>query len=82
MAVISDFPVTVNLSVFIFSDFQNLCSLVWPALAMVGGVDNGLRMGGRCIHKQTSREATMLGVLKEGGSSAKVQWDDNESTIR
>ena len=55
---------------------------MWPALAVIGGVDSGLRMGGRCLHKQTSREATLLGMLKEGGASAKVQWDDAESTIR
>ncbi|XP_033110674.1 probable E3 ubiquitin-protein ligase HERC1 [Anneissia japonica] len=62
-------------------DFNSLCCTVWPVLAVIGGVDQGLRMGGRCIHKQTSREATLLGVLKEGGTSAKVQWEDTEATV-
>ncbi|XP_077988697.1 putative E3 ubiquitin-protein ligase HERC1 [Glandiceps talaboti] len=61
--------------------FASLCQHIWSALAVVGGVDRGLRLGGRCIHRQTSREATLLGVLKEGGTSAKVQWEDVEATI-
>ncbi|PNI74457.1 HERC1 isoform 9, partial [Pan troglodytes] len=46
-----------------------------------GGVDAGLRVGGRCVHKQTGRHATLLGVVKEGSTSAKVQWDEAEITI-
>ncbi|XP_072409417.1 probable E3 ubiquitin-protein ligase HERC1 isoform X1 [Chiloscyllium punctatum] len=60
---------------------RTLCTEVWPVLAVIGGVDTGLRVGGRCIHKQTGRHATLLGVLKEGSTSAKVQWDDAEITI-
>ncbi|XP_016421585.1 probable E3 ubiquitin-protein ligase HERC1 [Sinocyclocheilus rhinocerous] len=58
-----------------------LCHQVWPVLAVIGGVDGGLRMGGRCVHKQTGRHATLLGVVKEGSTSAKVQWDEAEITI-
>ncbi|GCB83779.1 hypothetical protein scyTo_0024252, partial [Scyliorhinus torazame] len=61
---------------------RTLCTEVWPVLAVIGGVDTGLRVGGRCIHKQTGRHATLLGVVKEGSASAKVQWDDAEITIR
>ncbi|XP_078388638.1 putative E3 ubiquitin-protein ligase HERC1 isoform X9 [Cetorhinus maximus] len=60
---------------------RTLCTEVWPVLAVIGGVDTGLRVGGRCIHKQTGRHATLLGVVKEGSASAKVQWDDAEITI-
>ncbi|XP_048472974.1 probable E3 ubiquitin-protein ligase HERC1 [Rhincodon typus] len=60
---------------------RTLCTEVWPVLAVIGGVDTGLRVGGRCVHKQTGRHATLLGVLKEGSTSAKVQWDDAEITI-
>lgn len=59
-----------------------LCSQVWPVLAVIGGTDGGLRVGGRCVHKQTGRHATLLGVVKEGSMSAKVQWDEAEITIR
>ncbi|XP_070543560.1 probable E3 ubiquitin-protein ligase HERC1 isoform X2 [Ptychodera flava] len=59
----------------------SLCKLVWPVVAIIGGVDRGLRLGGRCIHRQTSREATLLGMLKEGGTSGKVQWEDADATI-
>ncbi|KAL7980305.1 hypothetical protein Chor_014634 [Crotalus horridus] len=58
-----------------------LCVEVWPVLAVIGGVDAGLRVGGRCVHKQTGRHATLLGVVKEGSASAKVQWDEAEITI-
>ena len=51
-------------------------------LAVIGGTDGGLRVGGRCVHKQTGRHATLLGVAKEGSTSAKVQWDEAEITIR
>lgn len=59
-----------------------LCTDVWPVLAVIGGADAGLRVGGRCVHKQTGRHATLLGVAKEGSTSAKVQWDEAEITIR
>uniref|UniRef100_A0A7M4EPI1 HECT-type E3 ubiquitin transferase n=1 Tax=Crocodylus porosus TaxID=8502 RepID=A0A7M4EPI1_CROPO len=61
---------------------KTLCVEVWPVLAVIGGVDAGLRVGGRCVHKQTGRHATLLGVVKEGSTSAKVQWDEAEITIR
>lgn len=64
------------------TDLRQLCHSIWPILAIIGGVDRGLKIGGRCIHKQTCREATLLGMLKEGGTSAKVQWEDADSTIR
>ncbi|XP_030650140.1 probable E3 ubiquitin-protein ligase HERC1 isoform X2 [Chanos chanos] len=60
---------------------RTLCSQVWPVLAVIGGADGGLRVGGRCVHKQTGRHATLLGVVKEGSTSAKVQWDEAEITI-
>ncbi|KAG2470375.1 HERC1 ligase, partial [Polypterus senegalus] len=63
------------------SQLKMLCTEVWPVLAVIGGVDAGLRVGGRCIHKQTGRHATLLGVVKEGSTSAKVQWDETEITI-
>uniref|UniRef100_A0A4W5LYL6 Uncharacterized protein n=1 Tax=Hucho hucho TaxID=62062 RepID=A0A4W5LYL6_9TELE len=61
---------------------RTLCTEVWPVLAVMGGADAGLRVGGRCVHKQTGRHATLLGVVKEGSTSAKVQWDEAEITIR
>nr|XP_033775643.1 probable E3 ubiquitin-protein ligase HERC1 isoform X2 [Geotrypetes seraphini] len=60
---------------------KTFCIEVWPVLAVLGGVDAGLRVGGRCVHKQTGRHATLLGVVKEGSTSAKVQWDEAEITI-
>ncbi|CAL8352432.1 unnamed protein product [Merluccius merluccius] len=60
---------------------RTLCTEVWPVLAVIGGTDGGLRVGGRCVHKQTGRHATLLGVVKEGSTSAKVQWDEAEITI-
>ncbi|XP_035381674.1 probable E3 ubiquitin-protein ligase HERC1 isoform X2 [Electrophorus electricus] len=63
------------------SHLRTLCCQVWPVLAVMGGADGGLRVGGRCVHRQTGRHATLLGVAKEGSTSAKVQWDEAEITI-
>ncbi|XP_062334757.1 probable E3 ubiquitin-protein ligase HERC1 [Osmerus eperlanus] len=58
-----------------------LCVEVWPALAVIGGVDSGLRAGGVCLHKPSGRRATLLGVLKEGSPLAKLQWEDADLSV-
>ncbi|XP_041057144.1 probable E3 ubiquitin-protein ligase HERC1 isoform X1 [Carcharodon carcharias] len=58
-----------------------LCREVWPVLAVVGGIDCGLRVGGHCVHRPSGRKAILLGVTKEGGTSARLQWEDVEITI-
>lgn len=59
-----------------------LCTEVWPVLALIGGVDNGLRAGGLCLHKPSGRRAILLGVLKEGSSLAKLQWEEADLSVR
>lgn len=59
-----------------------LCTEVWPVLALIGGVDNGLRAGGLCLHKPSARRAILLGVLKEGSSTAKLQWEEADLSVR
>ena len=51
-------------------------------LAVIGGTDRGLRMGGRCYSKLNMKRGTVLGVLKEGSSSVKVLWDDSDAIVR
>lgn len=51
-------------------------------LCLIGGMDQGLRVGGRCSSKLTLKQGTLLGVLKEGSTSAKVLWDDSDAIIR
>ncbi|KAJ8417270.1 hypothetical protein AAFF_G00284970 [Aldrovandia affinis] len=46
-----------------------------------GGGPGGSGRAARCVHRQTGRHATLLGVAKEGSTSAKVQWDEAEITI-
>ncbi|KAF7670462.1 hypothetical protein LDENG_00124780 [Lucifuga dentata] len=58
-----------------------LCTDVWPVLALIGGVDTGLRAGGLCLHKPSGRRAILLGVLKEGSSLAKLQWEDADLSV-
>ncbi|KAM3600471.1 uncharacterized protein V6R79_024041 [Siganus canaliculatus] len=58
-----------------------LCTEVWPVLALIGGVDNGLRAGGLCLHKPSGRRAILLGVLKEGSSLAKLQWEETDLSV-
>uniref|UniRef100_A0A3B4UYX2 Uncharacterized protein n=1 Tax=Seriola dumerili TaxID=41447 RepID=A0A3B4UYX2_SERDU len=59
-----------------------LCNQVWPVLALIGGVDSGLRAGGLCRHKPSGRRAILLGVLKEGSSLAKLQWEEPDLSVR
>lgn len=59
-----------------------LCSEVWPVLAVIGGVDTGLRAGGLCLHAPSGRKAVLLGVLKEGSSMAKLQWEETDLSVR
>ncbi|XP_073791889.1 probable E3 ubiquitin-protein ligase HERC1 isoform X5 [Danio rerio] len=58
-----------------------LCCEVWPVMALIGGVDSGLRAGGTCLHKSSGRRATLLGVLKEGSPLAKLQWEETDFTV-
>ncbi|XP_043076943.1 probable E3 ubiquitin-protein ligase HERC1 [Puntigrus tetrazona] len=58
-----------------------LCADVWPVMALIGGVDSGLRAGGTCLHKPSGRRATLLGVLKEGSPLAKLQWEETDFTV-
>ncbi|KAK2827719.1 hypothetical protein Q7C36_018645 [Tachysurus vachellii] len=58
-----------------------LCADVWPVLALIGGVDSGLRAGGACLHKPSGRRATLLGVTKEGSSLAKLQWEETDLSV-
>lgn len=59
-----------------------LSTEVWPVLALIGGVDSGLRAGGVCRHKPSGRKAILLGVLKEGSSLAKLQWEEVDLSVR
>uniref|UniRef100_A0A672ZRT2 HECT-type E3 ubiquitin transferase n=1 Tax=Sphaeramia orbicularis TaxID=375764 RepID=A0A672ZRT2_9TELE len=58
-----------------------LCTEVWPVLALIGGVDSGVRAGGLCVHKPSGRRAILLGVLKEGSSLAKLQWEEADLSV-
>lgn len=58
-----------------------LCTEVWPVLAMIGGVDGGLRAGGVCRHRSSERRAILLGVLKEGNTLAKLQWEEGDLSV-
>ncbi|KAK7116135.1 hypothetical protein V1264_001871 [Littorina saxatilis] len=60
-------------------DLDWLCSEVWPCLAVLGGLDRGLRVGGRCVHRTTGRTGIILGLVRPSAALAKVQWDDGEA---
>ena len=50
---------------------------------MIGGLDPGLRVGGRCVHTLTSKKGYVMGTSMEGTSmTLKVQWDDGDSNSR
>ncbi|XP_059169765.1 probable E3 ubiquitin-protein ligase HERC1 isoform X3 [Physella acuta] len=60
---------------------EQACNSIWPCLAVIGGVDHGLRIGGRCIHKATGKKGIVLGLPREAAITAKVQWDEGDSTV-
>ncbi|XP_069780317.1 probable E3 ubiquitin-protein ligase HERC1 isoform X3 [Narcine bancroftii] len=60
---------------------RRLCREVWPVLAVVSGIDGGLRVGGQCVHRPSGRKATLLGVTKAGSTFGRLQWEDAEITI-
>lgn len=60
-------------------DVEKLCSIVWPALVVIGGVDRGLKIGGQCLHKTFSKKGILLGTLKKGLTTVKVQWEQDGS---
>lgn len=39
------------------------------------GFDRGLRMGGPCKQKETGKRGIVLGILKKGITTARVQWE-------
>ncbi|XP_037084976.1 probable E3 ubiquitin-protein ligase HERC1 [Pollicipes pollicipes] len=47
----------------------------------MAGVDRGLRVGGVCLHRSSARRAVLLGMLKQGVSSVRLQWEDGEATV-
>lgn len=63
-------------------DVNLLCEKVWPALAVIGGLDRGLRVDGRCYDTDQKLFGTVLGTLKKGFSTAKVMRDDKNNTVR
>ncbi|XP_067667414.1 probable E3 ubiquitin-protein ligase HERC1 [Haliotis asinina] len=58
-----------------------LCQEVWPCMVVIGGTDRGLRVGGRCLHRLTGKKGTVLGLAREGAVTAKVQWDEGDTTV-
>ncbi|BFZ01051.1 hypothetical protein BsWGS_04090 [Bradybaena similaris] len=60
---------------------ENACNHIWPCLAVIGGVDHGLRIGGRCVHKASGKKGIVLGLPRESAITAKVQWDEGDSTV-
>jgi len=61
---------------------MRVLSQVWPVLAVMGGVDEGLRVGGRCVHVPTAKQGTILGVTSHGATTVKVQWDNGDISVR
>lgn len=63
-------------------DTNLLCEKVWPTLAVIGGLDHGLRVDGRCYDLDRKSFGTILGTLKKGFTTAKVMWEDKYDTVR
>ena len=59
-----------------------ICFQVWPCLAVLGGVDGGPRVGGRCVHRKNGRSGIILGLVCPSSNLFRVQWDDGFVDIR
>lgn len=38
-------------------------------------MDRGLRIGGLCKHKESGKRGIVLGIMKKGITTVKVQWE-------
>ena len=47
---------------------------IWPALAVISGVDEGIRMGSKCRMKDSAKTGVLLGVTQD--SKMRMQWDE------
>lgn len=63
-------------------DLTLLCEKVWPTLAVIGGLDRGLRVDGKCYDSDLKLFGTILGTLKKGFTTAKVLMEDRNDYIR
>jgi hypothetical protein len=63
-------------------DVNILCEKVWPTLAVIGGLDRGLRVDGRCYDLDQKSFGTIMGTLKKGFTSTKVMREDKNDTVR
>lgn len=63
-------------------DVNLLCEKVWPALAVIGGLDRGLRVDGKCYDSDQKSFGTILGTLKKGFTTTKVMWEDKHDIVR
>ncbi|XP_025408544.1 probable E3 ubiquitin-protein ligase HERC1 isoform X2 [Sipha flava] len=62
-------------------DVNILCEKVWPTLAVIGGLDRGLRVDGRCYDVDQKSFGTIMGTLKKGFTSTKVMREDKNDTV-
>ncbi|XP_065224595.1 probable E3 ubiquitin-protein ligase HERC1 isoform X2 [Planococcus citri] len=53
-------------------NLDSFCKHLWPVLAVIGGVDRGLRIGGLCTKSNTDDEQLILGSIKQGLSTVKL----------
>ena len=62
-------------------NLEQLTKEVWPALAVIGGVDSGLRIGGQCLQSSTGRKAMLLGALRKGHPTVKVRKKSEQRIV-
>ena len=54
---------------------------MWPALFLIGGYDQGLRMDGRCFDSKTMNEGRILGVVRGESDTISVVWKKSPMRI-
>lgn len=60
---------------------ENTKKDLWPVMALLAGLDDGLRVGGPCTVSPTHANAHVLGVIKNHPNAVKVQYDEGEVNL-
>lgn len=56
---------------------DDVCKNVGPVLALLGGVDPGLRVGGKCKQLSINAVGYVLGSAKLNSDTVKIQLEDS-----
>ncbi|XP_077974377.1 putative E3 ubiquitin-protein ligase HERC1 isoform X2 [Styela clava] len=57
---------------------SNVLCRLWPVLALLGGLDSGLRVGGKCVYFPLQSQSHVLGVVRNHPTVIKLYTDEQD----